>query len=258
MECPSRGPAGLAAGFHRFNGTTPLYKAAVVAGATGATGRYIVGQLLSQGVAEKTIALSRRALKDPQAVATALSLSLDDATKHLDSGRLEIQVVDFDRLVKERKPQWDPPDADLAFCAMGSAPYTELSDFTLPAAFAAAVAGGHAAHMGLVSSQGASTSSWVGYCRCLGRREEEFQTHAFPLGLSIWRPGMLDRGELSAGRLKERLANRFLPSSMHTSTQDLAAAIVAEAVRVKETDPKGAVTVYESDVIKKIIKALHG
>eukprot|EP00667_Euglena_gracilis_P016698 EG_transcript_17507 len=208
--------------FRTFAGTAPLYRTAVVAGSTGATGRYIVGELLAQGVAQKTIALTRRPLASPNDVAAALDLPVETVRQHLEAGRLEVQSVDFARLIQDRKPQWA---ADLAFCALGSAPYTEESDFTVPVAFAAAAKEGGAQYMGLVSSQGANASSWFGYLRTIGRREEQFRSVPFPLGLGIWRPGMLDRGDLAQTRLKERIFHHILPSSQLTSTKDLAKAI---------------------------------
>eukprot|EP00668_Euglena_longa_P014153 GGOE01018127.1.p1 GENE.GGOE01018127.1~~GGOE01018127.1.p1 ORF type:complete len:252 (-),score=46.02 GGOE01018127.1:183-938(-) len=240
--------------FRTFAGGTPLFRTAVVAGSTGATGRYIVSELLSQGVAEKTIALTRRPLATPGDVAAALDLPAEVVRQHLDAGRLEVKPVDFARLVQDRKPQWS---ADLAFCAMGSAPYSEESDFTIPTAFAAAAKEGGALYMGLVSSQGANPKSWFGYMKTIGRREEQFRTIPFPLGLDIWRPGMLDRGDLAAARLKERLGHWLLPRSMQTSTKDLACAMVAGAVRGRQVSQgQGGTTIYELQDIKQIIEVV--
>jgi hypothetical protein len=90
--------------------------------------------------------------------------------------------------------------------------------------------------MSLVSSQGASTSSFLPYCATLGRREQAFRELQFP-GFHIYRPGALDRG--ATDRWKEKILYTFLPNSMFTKVGDLAKLMVSRAGWKGETTLEG-------------------
>jgi len=176
---------------------------AVVAGATGATGRWIVKELAEYPGCKRVVALSRKPITDQQA---AFGLTSD---------KIVVNVVDFAKLVQNKDLAAQGVEkCELAFCCLGSSPNSEESDFIIPKAFADACSTMGVQRMGLISSAGADPNSMFGYFKLIGRREVAYEEKKFPY-LSIFRPGMLERGDLS--RFKER----WVPISK-TDTKDLA------------------------------------
>ena len=177
---------------------------AVVAGATGATGRWIVSELTSCDQCSKIVALVR----SPEVDLTP-------------SPKLELL-------------NWDQIDTlnccTVGFCAMGSAPYTEESDFIRPVAFAKRCREIGVKDMFLVSASNAKTGSWFGYPDTLGRREDAFIQLGFTR-LGIFRPGMMNRQEKR--RTREQIFSMILPDFMKIDTRDIAKTMVAAAMRMK-------------------------
>ena len=209
----------------KFNGTeTNESFVAVVAGSTGATGRWIVRDLINSDKCSKVVALTRSDIPNP----SATFAGADEAKI---SGQLVVHKIDWAHLKNSNdfSPSL-PSTPSAAFCAMGSSPFTEESDFTLPVAFGGACKKLGVGSMYLVSSAGAKAGSWIGLLRTLGRREDSFKGMGF-LRLGIFRPGMMERQELT--RTKE-LIGRILPSRWVIDTRDVAKTMVASAGRMKE------------------------
>jgi hypothetical protein len=198
---------------------------AIVGGATGACGRYIVGDLANDPKCKKVIALTRSDISDPSVtfpsiqkenIASKLVVHKLDWTKTNETG-------DFSPFLQE-KPT-------VGFCAMGAAPYTEESDFTMPVAFARASKKNGVKSMFLVSSVGAKTGSWFGYVDTLGRREDAFKQLGFRR-LGIYRPGMMDRHEKQ--RFPKEYFKYLMPSCYVIDTKDISRAMIQSALRMKE------------------------
>ena len=197
---------------------------AIVAGATGATGRWIVGELVSNPQCTKVIALTRSDIADPSA-------TFPSADKEQIGSKLAVHKLNFGELAT--KPDFGkqlPAIPTVGFCAMGSAPYTEESDFTAPVAFGRACKSAGVNSMFLVSASNAKAGSWLGYCDTIGRREEAFKGMGFGR-LGIYRPGMMDRQEK---RRTKELFGYILPSFMKIDTRDIAKTMVASVGRMKE------------------------
>ena len=197
---------------------------AVVAGATGATGRWIVRDLILSDHCQKVIALTRSEIPYP-------SDTFQVGDESIISKKLIVHRIDWQKL-KETN-EFSPPlptGPSVGFCAMGSSPYTEESDYTLPVAFGVGCHKLGVGSMFLVSSAGASTGSWIGLLRTLGRREETFKEIEFDR-LGIFRPGMMERQEMT--RTKE-LIGRILPSRWVIDTRDVSKTMVAGAARMHE------------------------
>ena len=197
---------------------------AVVAGATGATGRWIVRDLLNSDKCTKVVALTRSDISVPSEV-------FPGADEAKISAKLVCHKIDWNFLKEsgEFRPPLPGP-ASVAFCGLGSSPYTEESDFTMPVAFGKASKKLGVGSMFLVSSAGAKAGSWIGLLHTLGRREDAFKAIGFGR-LGIFRPGMMDRQEMT--RTKE-LIGRILPSRWVIDTREVAKSMVAAAARMKE------------------------
>lgn len=201
-------------------------KQAVVIGATGATGRQLVLQLLQSDSWSKVTTVSRRRLEEEW---------LPDDEKMLH--KLNQIVV----------PALGPSDvgsaeawkgADVLFNCIGTTRaqaggaegfVTIEVGITTAAADAAQQAG--VGHVVVVSAQGANHRTWVPstlihpllYARTLGQKEQAVLTRGFPR-VTIFRPGMLDR--LMGDRLLETLLNRL---GLGLPVDRLAAAMVRDA-----------------------------
>lgn len=204
---------------------------ALVLGATGATGKEIVAQLLHDPLFSEVHVFVRRNAFPP-------------------SDKLKVHVVDFDK-----------PDSwsnlvvgDVAFSALGTTLRAAGSkdkqrridvDFQVQFARAARAGGVHS--FCLLSSMGASSSASAFYLRLKGEAEDQIRSLGFGQ-LFIFRPGLLDRGEasrpmerLSLGIVKLLNAVGLFRSYRAISTTDLAAKMIKIASRAE--GPEGAVTV---------------
>jgi uncharacterized protein YbjT (DUF2867 family) len=213
---------------------------AVVAGATGLTGRALVEQLRKDSRYAKTIALVRRS-----------GSILADA-------RVEECVVDFGALVKTRT--LPITHADHAFCCLGTtikvagsqAAFRKV-DFDAVVAFAAAVKAKGARHLSVVSALGASNRSSVFYNRVKGEMEQAVTQLGY-VSVHLLRPSLLLglRSERRAGELAgPALANFIGPLLLGPvrKYRPIHADVVARAMRVGAAQDKSGLRVSESDQI---------
>jgi hypothetical protein len=196
---------------------------AVVAGSTGATGRWIVCDLVNSDACSKVIALTRSDIPNP-------CDTFPSADKTKLEKKLDVKRVDFEEMKSSLKlPFKSDGPSTVGFCAMGSAPYTEESDFTVPVAFAKSCKEAGIDSMFLVSAAGAKAGSVMGIADTLGRREDAFKTIGFQR-LGIYRSYFIERQEKT--RWKEYIG-KILPSSLVISSKDIARVMVESAVRMK-------------------------
>ena len=135
--------------------------AVLIAGSTGACGKAFVMQHLQDPNCSRVIALTRRQIDDTR-----------EMFPKGDLGKLTVKQVDFDALNAAEISEGDHPT--VAVCALGSAPYTEESDFVVPCKFATYCKSAGVKTMILVSAVGSTKGSLFGYVDTLGRREEFF------------------------------------------------------------------------------------
>lgn len=197
---------------------------AVVGGATGACGRWIVGDLVNNSHCTKVIALTRSEITDP----SSMFPSID---KDKIASKLNIHKLDWSK-TNEAK-EFVPPLSEnptVGFCAMGSAPYTEESDYTMPVAFATSAKKAGVNSMFLVSAVGVKAGSWFGYIDTLGRREDAFKSMGFSR-LGIYRPGFIDRQE----KIRPKEYFKYLmPSSYVIDSRDISKVMIQSALKMKE------------------------
>jgi uncharacterized protein YbjT (DUF2867 family) len=195
---------------------------AVVAGATGATGRWIVCELVNKPECEKVIALTRSDINPEEVFPSA------DKTKI--PNKLVVEKVDWERIKQTNElPEAASSGVTVGFCAMGSAPCSEEADVVLPLAFGNACRKAGIDSMFLVSARGASAGSWLFIADALGRREDAFKAMNFPR-LGIYRPMMMDRQEK---RRSKELLGLIMPSCWVIDTRDIAKVMVEHAVKLK-------------------------
>ncbi len=215
---------------------------AVVAGATGATGRWIVCELVNNPSCTAVIALTRSDIGSPGEV-------FPSADAEFMKSKLIIQKIDFNLLKQTGEfSESSKPQPQVAFCALGSAPFSEDSDFITPVAFGRACKAAGVESMFLVSAQGAKPGSWIPYSDTIGRREEAFKALNFRR-LGIYRSGMMDRQEKT--RTNEWIRH-ILPSCLVLSTKDIARVMVESAIRMKD-----GVFIFSHSEIKKIAASFH-
>jgi uncharacterized protein YbjT (DUF2867 family) len=131
---------------------------------------------------------------------------------------------------------------------MGSAPYTEESDFTVPVAFGKACKAAGVHSMFLVSAVNSKAGSIFGYVDTLGRREDAYKAMGFSR-LGIYQPGFLGRQEKI--RFKEYF-QYIVPSSWTIDTRDLARVMIESAARMKN-----GVFTFSHKEMKQIASSLH-
>ena len=160
---------------------------AVVAGATGLIGKYLLNVLLEDAFCDVIVALTRRPLS-------------------IDSPKVDQRLVDFDQLSA----------ADLAgtthlFCCLGTTMKTAGSreafrrvDYAYCERFARLGREAGATRLMLVSSVGASPNASSFYLKTKGQTEEAVSALGFE-ALHIFRPGVL-MGQRSEERPGERFA----------------------------------------------------
>ena len=214
---------------------------AIVGGATGATGRWVICDLINNPSCKAVVAITRSEVSSP-------TDTFPSADPDLLKMKLSIQREEFANL-KETGKFLQPIQGTplFGFCAMGSAPFSEDSDYVAPVAFANACKVAGVDSMFLVSAQGAKAGSWIKYNDTLGRREDAFKAIGFRR-LGIYRSGIMDRQEKA--RTKEMLRH-ILPSFLVISTKDIARVMVESAVRMKE-----GTIIFSHSQMKKIASSL--
>jgi uncharacterized protein YbjT (DUF2867 family) len=210
---------------------------ALVLGATGLVGAELVRQLLGDPEVSRVVTLVRRS----------------SGARHL---KLDERVVDFARLVDESRPY--PPREGLAvdvlFSAIGTTRKQAGSleaqrrvDYELPLAVARLARAAGARTLALVSSTGASPTSWSAYLRMKGELDRDVEALGYER-VRIVRPGMLD-GERPEARPMERLGikvMRVLGRGPLAAQRPVTAGEVARALRRAVRDPAAGTRVLEA------------
>ena len=170
---------------------------AVVFGPTGATGRYMVKELAESAKCTQINALTRREIKDFDA--TWPNISKEGRKK------VNVQVVDYENLKGTIGSACK--EADVAFCCLGTTQseaggktqFTKV-DLDYVANSAHQSKEGNVGHFALVTAAGVFRSCprfISNYIWTKARAEEAVLKLQFPLGTSIWHPGMLEREEMT-------------------------------------------------------------
>jgi uncharacterized protein YbjT (DUF2867 family) len=213
-----------------------------VAGSTGLVGRALVEEL-ARGV--------------PAANVTALVRRAEGRT----APRFEERVVAFDRLELELSGL----RVTHVFCCLGTTMAKAGSeaafrrvDFDYPLALGRAARAAGARKFLVVTAIGADSTSRIFYNRVKGELEQALAELGIP-ELHVFRPSLI-LGERSERRPAERVFMALAKPVGHVLLGPLAkyraidaTAIARAMVRVaSETDPAGALTVYESDQIASL------
>ena len=186
-----------------------------VIGATGATGRDLVNQLLTDKDYDEVNVFVRRPLT-------------------VESPKLKTHIVDF-----EKPEEWkDLVNGDVAFSCLGttlkdagSKEAQRKVDYDYQYNFAKAAKENEVEDYILVSSYGANPKSKIFYSRMKGELEQSIKALHFNK-LMIFQPGMLDRkdsertGEVLGGKII-KFANKF---GVLTQQKPLPTAVLAKAM----------------------------
>eukprot|EP01006_Ploeotia_vitrea_P031008 TRINITY_DN63332_c0_g1_i1.p1 TRINITY_DN63332_c0_g1~~TRINITY_DN63332_c0_g1_i1.p1 ORF type:complete len:277 (-),score=31.48 TRINITY_DN63332_c0_g1_i1:82-912(-) len=222
----------LAKPIHKTPREHDLSKArtAVVVGATGATGEYLVYHLLSSPHWEKVTTIGRRTLSNTQLQ------KLGPIDMHTIASKLEQHIIGLEQM--SETVEW-MRGHDVVFCTLGTTRARAGSakaflavdlDGVIETAKAARAA--RVEHFSLVTAQGSNSglplTEWgflhpILYSATKGRAEDHVKGAGFPKA-TIFQPGMLFRP--NSGRQLEVIAGKLLPS-LHVS--DLALAMVYDA-----------------------------
>jgi len=181
---------------------------ALVLGGTGAIGKCLVQKLVDSNDCTTITAIVRREVKDFPS-----------------SSKLKTIIVDMDKVKDHTK---DFADHNVAFSCLGTTRKDAGSDaafkkvdFDYVVNFATAAKEAGVNIFSVVSSSGASKTSWFLYPKTKGLMEAEVTNLKFD-HLTIWRPGLLDRGQQA--RTLEKFAGVFM--------KKLPVAAVAEAMLI--------------------------
>ncbi len=179
------------------------FNAAVVAGATGMIGGYLIRTLLEDPFYDAIITLTRRPLE-------------------LEAKKIEQRFVDFDRLTAD-----DLAGATHLFCCLGTTMKQAGSreafrrvDYEYCERFARLGRKAGATRMMLLSSGGANPHSSIFYLRTKGETEQAVSALEFE-ALHIFRPGVL-MGQRNEDRPRERVAAAFSRAFEFAMTGSLA------------------------------------
>ncbi|KAE9096860.1 hypothetical protein PF010_g16176 [Phytophthora fragariae] len=198
---------------------------ALVIGSTGAVGRDVVAELVASVKCSKVIALARRDV--PEAAWATTFPSLDAETA---KGKLEVRRVDFDSLSEADISAADRVDAAFACLGTtrkdaGSAEAFRKVDLEYVTRFAELSKTAGVPYMGLLTSQGANKDSWFLYPQTKGEVEDKVQQLKFAR-TSIFRPGMLQRGDLLRGT--EKMFGWMIPGAYQVTVKAVAKGMVAD------------------------------
>jgi uncharacterized protein YbjT (DUF2867 family) len=214
-------------------------KSIALLGATGLVGGHCLHLLLEDPAFQRVVVASRRPLGPaPRSLAPP--------------GKLEEHVLDFARLAEVEVDEWLRVDAVL--CALGTTlrqagsqqRFREV-DLGIPLALARRAVELGVLHFLLVSSVGASASSWFFYNRVKGELEDAVLALPFR-SVTIARPSLLlgDRGERRPGEeVGKRLA--FLVPGRYKPVE--ASAVARVLVSAAREDRPGR-RIYESEEIR--------
>lgn len=213
----------------------------LICGHTGATGKEVMNFLINDSRISKIVTIGRREVTDyPSKVVQLVTpeiYNLDELSKT----KLEIT---------EGKGKYAA-----AFCCLGTTHGDAGSneafrkiDLDGTVAFANVAKSLEIPTLCLVSSVGASSSSWFNYTKTKGLAEEALIALKFER-LAIFRPGMLDRGD--ASRSNEKFA-KFFMSSLPVKTLGLV--LFEVAMDTEKFQKETPVKIYTNKEIYEIAK----
>jgi len=211
---------------------------AIVVGGSGAVGRKLIAELVQSPHISQIVSFGRR------------EVPLDDPELSK-SEKLQQKVINMDELDKHKQ---EFEGNDVAFCCLGTTTgekgtaHFKKIDHDLVMQFANISKEAHVPHFSLVSSVGASSGSLFTYMQVKGQVEDECKQLGFSR-LTIWQPGMLDRG--SEARWKEKVFGLVMPK---ISTGTVARAMLVDAVQ-KAGNSSVAVDTFGNSFIFKLAKA---
>ena len=216
-------PSGLKAKPRLSNGVN-----VVVIGATGATGRYLVAELLLAPEIACVTTVTRRRYEMPREYND--SFQVLNAAK---DGRLVEHVVDLQGVSDERLREIFEC-AHSFFSCMGSSTGAAGSkerfiqiEMETPLRFARIAKEKGVKHTGIISGAYSNEKSFIFYLKVKGRTEAALRNIDFPF-LSIWKPGTLGRKEVSIS-FTEKILGIF---THPLPTDDLARAMVQETLLI--------------------------
>ena len=230
---------------------------AIVVGATGATGRYVVQKLLASREWSSVTAIVRREMSLSGEEFDELKWIGLTLKKGSEKKLEQLVVEDFEQLEQKTKGRWS--DSDVVFHCLGTtrAQAGGAAGFKrIEAGYSETVARiakeEGVAHMSVVSAVGANhqqfAMDWFHpllYIKTLGQKEQGVIKQSF-LRTSIFRPGLLSRG--MGDRWHESVAEQ-LTSAL--KTESLASAMIADA----ETAPplsQELPVFYEDTLIRQL------
>lgn len=214
-----------------------MSRKAILIGATGLIGHYLLTKLLANENYREVLVISRKAL-------------------HINHPKLKVLVVNFDDLANYAQEI----NGDDVFCCLGTtikqtpdlSNYRKIDyQYPLDVARIALANGATAYH--LVSSMGADVKSKMFYSRTKGEVERDLQKIPFP-SIYIYRPSLLD-GNRKEKRSAEniliglmRLLNPILIGSLK-KYRSIKIEKVADAMLIEGTANEIGIHIYESDKI---------
>lgn len=228
----------------------------LVFGATGATGRAVLQELLS-GPRDicNVVIVGRRPLDD-------------DIKSTIDVTKLKEVLIDSLDSLKDTKTEEDVRErvgpVDIAYCCLGTTRAAagsadafrkvDVEYVDISASFAKSCG---AKVFGLISAQGASKNLWASdwkpfhgllYSKCKGLAEECVLKQGFEHTV-IMRPGLLDREDKA--RFGERMFRGILPT---IKTRDLARVMITQSIQAQQGSlPREEhVHIYEMKDIQKL------
>ncbi len=218
-------------------------KTALIAGASGLVGNYLLRMLLQSDRYSKVIAVVRKpmAIQDP---------------------KLEQRIVDFNKLAVT-----SGLFADDIFCCLGTTMKKAGSkekfyqvDYTYVVELAKATAAQFASQFLVISSMGANKDSVFYYNRVKGEMEEAIKKAPFT-AVHIFRPSLLT-GNREEKRIGEKVGEvlmggfRFAMQGPLRKYRAIPARTVAKAMLQMAIDSGGGIKIHESDEIGKSEKII--
>jgi len=216
---------------------------AAIIGASGACGRELVLELQKSTYFNKIIVFTRRILPEWEPLLKE------------PNPKLQIHKVDSLDNIKT----WDKKlveGVDTCFCCIGGRTKNGdaefyKTDFTYFVDFGKYAHEAKVPHYSVISSKGASATSWFTYLKVKGQADEAIQKIGFPFA-SIFRPGLL-KNRRNDSRWVEGVAG-IVPFIDKIESKTLAEKMMQDSVNYhlkREVKPTGA-AIYKNDDILKI------
>lgn len=217
---------------------------ALVAGGTGAIGKYLVAELLANDKFAAVTVIGRREIAFPS----------DKQPSPDQLGKLRYkQVADLVEIASLEPSQLTPSKYEVGFCALGttrkdagSAEAFRKIDYDGVVNFGNLAKQADVQHLQLVTSASSNKNSFFLYVRTKGEAEENYRSLGVKQ-LSIFQPPLLDRGDKA--RTLEKLAKLVLTSA---KVGDVAKAMVKQAETVLLSNAQGQETI-DWTAMKKLI-----